>query len=186
MPRPPGPAAPGVTRPHEPRQAPPPPAPPPPAGRRAPRPPGTAAPDFTLPDEHRQDITLSEVYREQPVVLVFYPFAFSGICTGELCELRDNISAFEADGVQVLAVSTDPVHCLRAYAERERFPFPLLSDWWPHGSVASAYGTFNEVVGCANRGSFLIDTAGVLRWSVVNGIGEARPLASYREAVAAL
>ena len=147
---------------------------------------GAAAPDFTLPDEHRQDITLSQVWREQPVVLVFYPWAFSGICTGELCELRDNIEAFDTAGVQVLAVSADSVHCLRAYAEQEKFPFPLLSDYWPHGEVARAYGTFSETVGCALRGSFLVDTGGVLRWSVVTGIGESRPLASYREAVAAL
>ena len=147
---------------------------------------GVAAGDFTLSDEHRQEITLSEVYRERPVVLVFYPWAFSGICTGELCELRDNIEAFDSGGVQVLAISTDPVHSLRAYAEQEEFPFPLLSDFWPHGRVARDYGTFNEATGTANRGSFLIDGAGMLRWGVVNGIGEARPLASYREAIAAL
>ena len=147
---------------------------------------GSAVPDFTLRDEHRQDVTLSAVYAEGPVVVVFYPFAFSGICGGELCELRDNIADFEADGVQVLAVSTDTVHSLRAWSEQEKYPFPLLSDFWPHGAATQAYGVFNEVAGCADRGSFLIDTRGVLRWSVVNGIGEARPLAAYREAIAAL
>ena len=147
---------------------------------------GQVAPDFTLRDEHGQETTLSGFRGEKPVALVFYPYAFSGICTGELCELRDNLSAFESDGVQVLAISTDPVFTLRAWTEREAFGFPLLSDFWPHGEVAQAYDAFNEVTGCALRGSFLIDVDGVLRWSVVNGLGDARPLESYRAAMAAL
>lgn len=147
---------------------------------------GAPAPGFTLLDEHRQEIALGDVLADGPVVLVFYPFAFSGTCTGELCELRDNIEAFTADGVQVLAISTDTVHSLRVWSEQQRYPFPLLSDFWPHGGVARAYGVFSEAIGCAVRGSFLIDRDGVLRWSVVHGMGEARPLAAYREAVAAL
>ncbi|MFI7587290.1 peroxiredoxin [Spongisporangium articulatum] len=147
---------------------------------------GQPAPDFSLRDEHGQTITLSEVRREKPVAVVFYPFAFSGICTGELCELRDNIEAFESAGVQVLAVSTDAVPTLRAWADQQKYPFPLLSDFWPHGATSQAYGVFNDAVGCAIRGSFLIDTEGVLRWAVVNEIGEARPLAEYKEALAAL
>ena len=147
---------------------------------------GMPAPEFSLRDEHGQQITLSDFRGEKPVLLVFYPFAFSGICTGELCELRDDIAAFEADGVQVLAISCDPMHSLRAWAEHESYPFPLLSDFWPHGEVAKAYGVFFEPAGSATRGSFLVDRDGVLRWGVVNGMGDARPLAAYREAVAAL
>ena len=147
---------------------------------------GDPAPDFRLRDEHGQEIALSDLRAEKPVVVVFYPFAFSGTCTGELCELRDNIQDFDAEGVQVLAVSTDPVFTLRAWAEQQKYPFPLLSDFWPHGDAARAYGCFNDALGCALRGSFLIDRDGVLRWSVVNGMGEARPLASYHEAMAAL
>jgi len=131
-------------------------------------------------------VRLRDFTDERPVVLVFYPFAFSGICTGELCELRDNLAVFEDASVQLMAVSCDPVHTLRAWAEAEKYDFPLLSDFWPHGEAARAYGVFNETTGAAHRGSFLVDTAGLLRWSVVNGPGEARPLSAYREAVASL
>jgi len=147
---------------------------------------GQEAPGFELKDQHGQQVRLSDFRGEQSVVLVFYPFAFSGICTGELCEIRDNLEIFGADGVQVIGISCDPMHSLRAYAEAERYEFPLLSDFWPHGAVARRYGVFNEKAGFAIRGSFLIDADGILRWSVVNGSGEARPLAAYREALAAL
>jgi len=147
---------------------------------------GQEAPDFALRDEHGQLVRLSDFRVERNVAVVFYPFAFSGICTGELCEIRDNLTVFEADNVQVLAVSCDPVHALRAWSESEKFAFPLLSDFWPHGAVAQEYDVFNQTTGSAVRGTFLVDTEGVLRWSVVNGLGEARSLDSYREAIAAL
>jgi mycoredoxin-dependent peroxiredoxin len=147
---------------------------------------GAPAPEFALKDEHGQVIRLSDFRGEKHVALVFYPFAFSGICTGELCELRDNLQVFEADNVQVLAVSCDPIFTLRAWSEAEKYAFPLLSDFWPHGDAAKAYGVFNESTGTSVRGTFLIDDQGILRWSVVNGMGEARPLAAYQEAIAAL
>ena len=147
---------------------------------------GQQAPDFELSDQNGQQVRLSDFRGEQSVVLVFYPFAFSGICTGELCEIRDNLEIFNSDGVQVIGISCDPKYTLRAYAETEGYEFPLLSDFWPHGAVAQRYGVFSDALGFAVRGSFLVDTEGVLRWSVVNGPGEARPLAAYREALAAL
>ncbi|MFN0283689.1 MAG: peroxiredoxin [Kineosporiaceae bacterium] len=147
---------------------------------------GSPAPDFALPDQHGEVVRLSDFRGETNVALVFYPFAFSGICTGELCEIRDNLSVFSDDDVQVVGISCDPKHSLRAFAEAEKYDFPLLSDFWPHGDVAQAYGVFNDRVGFAVRGSFLVDTEGVLRWSVVNGPGEARPLAAYQEAIATL
>ena len=147
---------------------------------------GAEAPDFALKDEHGQLIRLVDFRGEKNVALVFYPFAFSGICTGELCEIRDNLSVFEADNVQVLAASCDSVQAVRAWSEQEKYTFPLLSDFWPHGAAARAYGVFNETTGSAVRGSFLIDEQGLLRWSVINGMGEARPLTAYRDAVAAL
>ena len=147
---------------------------------------GQEAPDFALKDEHGQLVRLSDFRGEKNVAVVFYPFAFSGICTGELCEIRDNLAVFEADNVQVLAVSCDAVFTLRSWSESEKFAFPLLSDFWPHGDVAQQYGVFNETTGTPVRGTFLVDTAGVLRWSVVNGMGEARPLTAYREALAGL
>ena len=117
---------------------------------------------------------------------MFFPFAFSGICTGELCELRDNIAAFDEAGVRLLAVSCDPMFTLRAWSEQEGYTFDLLSDFWPHGAAARAFGVFDEATGHALRGSFLLDADGVVRWSVVNPRGQARPLSAYREALAAL
>ncbi len=147
---------------------------------------GQEAEDFALKDEHGQPVRLSHFRGEKNVVVVFYPYAFSRTCTAELCELRDNLSVFESDNVQVLAVSCDAVFTLRAWSEIEKYSFPLLSDFWPHGEVAQQYGVFNETTGSALRGTFLVDTEGVLRWSLVNGIGQARPLATYREALATL
>ena len=147
---------------------------------------GTPAPEFELSDQNGQTVRLSDFRGKQPVALVFYPFAFSGICTGELCEIRDNLSLFADRDVQVLAISCDPMYSLRAFAQAEGYHFPLLADFWPHGAVAKAYGVFADTSGRAERGTFLIDLDGVVRWMVVNAPGEARPLAAYREAVAAL
>ncbi|MBO3093749.1 peroxiredoxin [Cellulomonas dongxiuzhuiae] len=146
---------------------------------------GTRAPGLTLPDTHGTPVALAQL-RGTPVAVVFFPFAFSGICTAELCELRDDIAAFDDAGVRLLAVSCDPMFALRAWSEQERFPFDLLSDFWPHGEAARAYGVFDEATGHALRGSFLVDADGVLRWSVVNPRGQARPLSAYRQALAAL
>jgi mycoredoxin-dependent peroxiredoxin len=147
---------------------------------------GAPAPDFALRDQHGQVVRLSDFAGERNVALVFYPFAFSGVCTRELCELRDNVAVFEDADVQLVAVSCDPVYALRAWAEQEKYEFPLLSDFWPHGEVTRAYEVFNERTGAALRGTFLVDTRGVLRWSMVNGPAQARPLSAYREAVARL
>jgi mycoredoxin-dependent peroxiredoxin len=147
---------------------------------------GRSAPDFTLRDQHGQDVALSSFRGESAVLIVFYPFAFSRICRGELGEIRDDLVSLASEGVQAVAISCDPVYTLRAWAEAEGYDFPLLSDFWPHGEVARAYGVFNERTGAALRGSFLVDIEGVLRWSVVSGTGQARDTAEYRQAVAAL
>jgi mycoredoxin-dependent peroxiredoxin len=129
-------------------------------------------------------VRLADFADRKSVLLVFYPFAFSRICTGELGEIREDLDRFQNDSVQVLAVSCDAMQTLRAYAEAEHYDFPLLSDFWPHGEVARAYSVFEEGLGAAVRGSFLIGRDGVLRWRVVNGLGEARDLAGYRAALA--
>jgi mycoredoxin-dependent peroxiredoxin len=147
---------------------------------------GSPAPDFALRDQHRQIVRLTDFAGSQNVALVFYPFAFSGICTGELCELRDNVAMFADRNVQLVGVSCDPVYTQRAWAEAEKYEFPLLSDFWPHGEAARAYGVFSESTGAPVRGTFLVDTAGLLRWSMVNEPRQARPLSAYREAVAEL
>lgn len=147
---------------------------------------GDIAPDFTLKDQNGQDVNLGAFRGEKNVVLVFYPFAFSGICTGELCEIRDNLGAFVSDKVQVLAISCDPMYSQRGFADREGYFFPLLSDFWPHGAVAQQYGVFDEAVGRPVRGTFLIDTEGVVRWTLVNPPGAARDFSGYHAALAEL
>jgi peroxiredoxin len=147
---------------------------------------GETAPDFTLKDQFGQDVHLASFRGERNVVLVFYPFAFSGICTGEMCEIRDNLGMFANDVVQVLAISCDPMFSLRGWADQEGYFFPLLSDFWPHGEVARAYGVLNERTGAPVRGTFLIDREGIVRWTLVNGPGEQRDFAPYHDALTGL
>jgi peroxiredoxin len=144
---------------------------------------GDVAPDFTLKDQNGQDVTLSSFRGAKNVVVVFYPFAFSGICTGELCEIRDNLGAFVSDDVQVLAISTDHMFSQRAWADKEGYFFPLLSDFWPHGAVAESFGVLNDKAGAALRGTFLLDRDGVVRWTLINEIGQGRDFTGYHEAL---
>ncbi|HEY8703096.1 MAG TPA: peroxiredoxin [Arthrobacter sp.] len=146
---------------------------------------GGAAPDFELTNQFGEPVSLSS-FRGQNVVVVFYPFAFSGICTGELCEIRDNLASFEDANATVLAISVDSKFSLRAYAEKEGYGFDLLADFWPHGAVASSYGVFDPESGMARRGTFIVDAGGTIRYVVVNPRGQARELAEYRSALAAL
>ena len=147
---------------------------------------GQPAPDFTLNNQFGAPVSLSDYRGKKNVVLMFYPKAFTGTCTGELGALRDDKEHFDTDDTIVLAVSTDTDATLKAFAAAEDLEFQLLSDWWPHGAVAEAYGVFLPERGFATRGTFVIDKAGVLRWSVVNAPGEARSTTDYRAALAAL
>ncbi len=147
---------------------------------------GTAAPDFELNDQHGNKVSLSSFKGKKNVVLLFIPFAFTGTCTGELCAMRDDLSSFQNDNVELLAVSCDSMFTQRVFAEKEGYNFPVLSDFWPHGAVAQAYGIFDEARGCALRGTFVIDKEGIVRWSVVNGLGDARSNDDYKAALAAL
>ena len=147
---------------------------------------GSTAPDFKLKNQHGEEVSLSSFKGNKNVVILFYPFAFSGICTGELCGLRDDLASFQNDNVELLAISCDPMYSQKAFAEKEGYKFSLLADFWPHGEIAKKYGVFNEERGCAVRGTFIIDKAGVLRWSVINSLGDARNLVDYKEALAAL
>ncbi|MFE9400754.1 peroxiredoxin [Streptomyces sp. NPDC006530] len=144
---------------------------------------GTLAPEFELKDNHGRTVRLSDFRGEKNVVLLFYPFAFTGVCTGELCELRDNLPKFVNDDTQLLAVSNDSIHTLRVFAEQEGLEYPLVSDFWPHGEVSRAYGVFDEDKGCAVRGTFIIDKEGVVRWTVVNALPDARDLNEYLKAL---
>ena len=149
---------------------------------------GTLAPDFELKDNHGRTVRLSGFRGPDAknVVLLFYPFAFTGVCTGELCALRDELPSFVNEDTRLLAVSNDSIHTLRVFAEQEGLEYPLLSDFWPHGEVSRAYGVFDEDKGCAVRGTFIIDKEGIVRWTVVNGLPDARDLDQYVKALATL
>ena len=147
---------------------------------------GEQAPDFALKNQHGETVRLSQFRDKQAVVVVFYPWAFSGVCGGELHDLQKHLDEFQNDDVAVLTISTDAMYALRAFADREGFTFPMLQDFWPHGEVASSYDVFDAKVGVALRATFVIDRAGVLRWTVTNAIGDARELDDYRAALAAL
>jgi peroxiredoxin len=147
---------------------------------------GQEAPDFELRNEHGETVRLSSFRGTKNVVLVFYPLAFSGVCTSELCALRDNFPEVTRDDVELLPVSVDSTYVLRKWSDSEKFGFSLLSDFWPHGGVASLYGVFDADIGVARRGTFVIDKSGVVRWKVVNPIPEARDITEYQKALAEL
>ena len=147
---------------------------------------GEQAPDFELRDQHGTPVQLSSFRGSKNVVLVFYPLAFSGVCTGEMCAIRDQFPEITRDDVELLALSVDSTFVLRTWAERDHFNFTMLADFWPHGAVAKAYGVFDDALGVATRGTFIIDKDGVVRWKVVNPIPQARDLAEYSKALAAL
>lgn len=148
--------------------------------------PGALAPEFELPDQHGAPQRLADRRGVRPVVLVFVPFAFSRTCTGELRELDANADLFAGAGAELVVASVDAKYALRAWGEAEGVGVTLLSDFWPHGGVARAYGAFDEEAGYARRASFAIGADGVIRSSFATGPGESRPISAYRGALAAL
>ena len=147
---------------------------------------GAEAPDFVLKDQNGQVVQLSSFRGVKNVLLVFYPLAFTGTCQGELCSVRDNLNDFVNDNIQVLTVSVDSSPAHRVWADQQGYQFPLLADFWPHGAVAQSYDVFNEERGYANRGTFLIDKTGVVRFAEMTGPGQARDQDGWRKAILAL
>ena len=147
---------------------------------------GDPAPEFELTDQHRKLVRLSSYAGKKAVLIVFYPFAFSGVCTGELSGFRDRLGDFENDDSTLITVSCDPVFTQRAFADRDGLFFPLLSDFWPHGQMASSYGVFDAQGGFPTRSSVLVDKDGIVRWQVHNEMGVARDLDEHAAAVRAL
>jgi mycoredoxin-dependent peroxiredoxin len=147
---------------------------------------GGLAPDFVLRDQFGQDVELSSFRGAKAVAIFFYPFAFSGVCTGEMAGIRERIDQFLTFGTEVLAISCDPLFSLRAFADADGLNFPLLSDYWPHGEVARAYGVFDESRGCAQRSSYVVDQAGLLRWAVHHAMPDRRDLDEHVEQLQAL
>ena len=147
---------------------------------------GDHAPDFDLVNQYGENVKLSEFRGKKPVVLVFYPLSFSGICTSELCEIRDNFAKFENSDVELLAISVDSKFVQKQFAEHEGYKFSVLADFWPHGAVAKQYGVFLEEAGISNRATFVIDKEGVLVSKFVTAPGQARSLDEYDRALASL
>jgi peroxiredoxin (alkyl hydroperoxide reductase subunit C) len=147
---------------------------------------GAEAPDFVLKDQNNQEVRLSDFRGSRNVLLVFYPLAFTGTCQGELCSVRDNLNDFVNDSVQVLTVSVDSSPAHKVWAEREGYQFPLLADFWPHGEIAQRYGVFNAERGIANRGTFVIDKAGIVRFTEELAPNQTRDQDGWRKALAEL
>jgi peroxiredoxin (alkyl hydroperoxide reductase subunit C) len=147
---------------------------------------GTTAPDFTLRDQNNQLVGLHDYQGAKNVLLVFFPLAFTGICQGELDQLRDHLPDFENGESAVLAISVGPPPTHKIWATQSGFTFPVLSDFWPHGEVSQAYGVFNDQAGISNRGTFVVDRTGIIRFAEMKQPGEARDQRLWTDALAAL
>jgi peroxiredoxin len=147
---------------------------------------GEPAPEFSLRDQNQQSVSLSDFRGRRNVLLVFFPLAFTGICQGELDEVRDHHSDYCNADTQTLAISVGPPPTHKVWAAQRDFTFPVLSDFWPHGAVASAYGVFNDDTGFANRGTFVVDRSGVIRFAEMKQPGESRDQSLWTAALSAL
>ncbi|AKS33560.1 peroxiredoxin [Mycolicibacterium goodii] len=150
---------------------------------------GTPAPDFTLRDQNNRPVTLSD-YRtgEHPrdVLVVFFPLAFTGVCEGELGAIRDQLPRYENDDSAVIAISVGPPPTHKIWSIESGFTFPVLSDFWPHGKVARNYGVFNEDAGYPNRGTFVVDRSGIIRFAEMMEPGQVRDQKVWTAALQAL
>ncbi|MEE6282353.1 redoxin domain-containing protein [Georgenia sunbinii] len=144
---------------------------------------GELAPELELPDTHGTPVRVGGV-RAAPQLVVFLPFAFTATCAGELRDLHALRGSVPSAGV--VAISCDPAPALRAWAAHEGVDVPLLSDFWPHGRAAAAFGVLDDDGGFATRGSFLLDGEGRVAWSTHSPAGLARSVADYRAALTAL
>lgn len=147
---------------------------------------GAQAPDFTLKDQNQQPVTLSSFRGDKNVLLVFFPLAFTGICQGELDQVRDHLPDYQNDDAVVLAISVGPPPTHKIWATESGFLFPVLSDFWPHGAVSQDYGVFNSDTGFPNRGTFVIDKSGIIRFAEMKQPGEARDQQLWLDALGAL
>ena len=147
---------------------------------------GDEAPDFELQDQTRTPVRLSSFRGSKNVVIVFYPLSFTGVCTSELCAIRDEIADFSNDDTVTLAVSCDSTAVHAEFAKQQGYDFPVLADFWPHGGVAQAYGVFDKAIGLSLRGTFIVDKQGKVAYKVVNAIPDARDPDEYKKVLASL
>jgi peroxiredoxin (alkyl hydroperoxide reductase subunit C) len=147
---------------------------------------GQPAPDFTLRDTENNEVSLASL-KGNKAIIAFIPFPHTGICDSEACALRDDYSALSADGSQVVIISVHARPTLAQWAKQNNLTFPVLSDFWPHGATAQAYGCFNEQLGIAMRASYVLDADGIVKEIIQSGaLGEARDHAAYAKALSAV
>lgn len=146
---------------------------------------GSVAPDFTLKDQHGRAVTLSAL-RGRNVLLVFFPLAFTPVCAGELGEIQENLARYRNESVETLTISVGPPATHKVWARESGFEFPILCDFWPHGAVSQLYGVFNEVSGYPDRGTFVVDREGIVRFAECTSPGEARDQSVWVSALNAL
>ena len=146
---------------------------------------GEPVPDFALVNHYGETVRRDELLGA-PAVLVFFPLVLTPVCEGELGALAAREPAWRANGVRVLGISVDHRYALRDAADRVGVGFDLLSDFWPHGAVAAAFGCFDPVRGHATRHSFVLDAAGRLSALLTSDHGSPRSMAEYEAALAAL
>ena len=131
---------------------------------------GVRAPEFALPSTPDQTVSLSD-FRGRPVILAFYPADWSPVCSDQMALYNEILPEFQRHGAALLGISVDGVWCHRAFAENRRLHFPLLADFEPKGTVSRAYGVYHAAGGTSERALFVIDPAGVVRWSYVSPMG---------------
>ena len=127
---------------------------------------GEPAPSFTLLDSNMETVSLAD-FKGKPLVILFFPFAFSGVCTKELCHMQDNMKRYESLGVQLLGISVDAPYSLKKFKEEYKLDFPMLSDF--NKTVSPAYGAFYEMIpnglkGVSKRAVFVIDKEGKIQY----------------------
>ena len=150
---------------------------------------GQPAPDFSLFDSEKNKVTLSDL-KGHNVLILFFPQAFTSVCTAELCSVRDNMHQYADLNVTVLGISVDSVFTLARYKEDQQYNFPLLSDF--NKDVSDAYGTLYkdwilDMKGVSKRSAFVIDAEGLIRYAeVLENAGEQPDFKAIAEVVSAL
>jgi peroxiredoxin len=147
---------------------------------------GTKAPDFTLYDQNKEQVSLSDLAGHNSLI-VFIPFPFTGHCDNEGCAIRDGLGGLESIDAKVVVITDHAVPVNAKWAADNGFDFPVLSDFWPHGEATTAYGAFNDILGAANRVTYVLDADGVIRDVIATeSLGIPREYELYGQALAAL
>jgi len=145
---------------------------------------GQPAAPFQLPDQEGNPSTLEDLAGSKSLI-VFIPFPFTGICDAEVCAIRDDLGALGDLDARIVVITCHAKPTNARWATEHGIDFPVLSDFWPHGEVARAFGVFDERLGVANRTTFVLDAEGIVRQVIASGsLGTAREHDAYASALA--